>query len=176
MSTICIKLSCLETTEIVGNDVYASFFYDFFGLEWSVAERITEKSRRRFDGLTASLRDGMPRNSYNLRYHADVFCYRKALHSKIIIRTSRFAHGAFDAVFFQHTFVCPATVLTFAVAVGNKSLVPSVILSPSDTPCWYRFQNLRLRFAVLKHILDGLQLHFFVILDLSHCGILSLSR
>jgi len=30
MSTICIKLSCIETSEIVGNDVYASLFsYDF---------------------------------------------------------------------------------------------------------------------------------------------------
>jgi len=54
-------------------------FLRFFGLEGSVAERKTEKSRRRFEGLTASLRDGMPRDSYNPRYYADVFCYRKAL-------------------------------------------------------------------------------------------------
>ena len=49
MSTICIKLSCIETSEIVGNDVYASSFLTIFRfVEWSVAERKTEKSRRRF--------------------------------------------------------------------------------------------------------------------------------
>ena len=30
MSTICIKLSCIETSEIVGNDVYASSFLTIF--------------------------------------------------------------------------------------------------------------------------------------------------
>ena len=54
-------------------------FLGFFGPLWSVAERKTEKSRRRFEGLTASLRDGMPRDSYSRGGYADVFCYRKAL-------------------------------------------------------------------------------------------------
>ena len=30
MSTICMKLSCIETSEIVGNDVYASSFLTIF--------------------------------------------------------------------------------------------------------------------------------------------------
>ena len=54
-------------------------FLRFFGLEWSVAERKIEKSRRRFEGLTTSLRDGIPRDSYSRECYADVFCYRKAL-------------------------------------------------------------------------------------------------
>ena len=40
MSTICIKLSCIETSEIVGNDVYASSFLTIFrfGVERSGTE------------------------------------------------------------------------------------------------------------------------------------------
>ena len=40
MSTICIKLSCIETSEIAGNDVYASSFLTIFrfGVERSGTE------------------------------------------------------------------------------------------------------------------------------------------
>ena len=54
-------------------------FLRFFDLEWSVAERKTEKSRRRFWGLTANLQGDTPRDSYSQECYADVFCYRKAL-------------------------------------------------------------------------------------------------
>ena len=40
-------------------------FLRFFDLEWSVAERKTEKLRRRFEGLTESLQDDMTRDSYS---------------------------------------------------------------------------------------------------------------
>ena len=133
-------------------------FLRFFGLEWSVAERKTEKSRRRFEGLTANLRDDMPRDSYNRGCYADVFVIKKlyvavqirlyifycsifspkcqffferskkAFYARIVIRASRCAHGALNAVFSQHTFVCSATVLTPTVTMEHQPFV-----SPSQS-------------------------------------------
>ena len=48
---------------------------------------------------------------------------KKAFYARIVIRASRRAHGALNAVFSKLTFVCSATVLTSAAAVENKSLV-----------------------------------------------------
>ena len=78
----------------------------------------------------------------------------KTLHARIIIRASRFAHGAFDAVFRQHTFVCSATVLTSAVAVENKSLV-----SPSKSQGIGKRPLTKLAVDVFTHFISN---HLFV--------------
>lgn len=116
-------------------------FLRFFGLEWSVAERKTEKSRRRFEGLTASLRDGMPRDSYSRE--CGTAC--SSADSFLLY---------FDAVFRQHTFVCSATVLTSAVAVENKSLV-----SPSKSQGIGKRPLTKLAVDVFTHFISN---HLFV--------------
>ena len=65
MSTICMKLSCIETSEIAGNDVYASSFLTIFrfGVERSGTEKFQIRRgavRQPSARLTSPIRDMQP--------------------------------------------------------------------------------------------------------------------
>ena len=124
-------------------------FLRFFGLEWSVAERKTEKSRRRIEEITANLRDGMPRDSYSRGCYADVFCYRKFLCSG----TDPSLHLLLQHIFsemsilwFSLVRICPFTrqsyfVFTFCIAFESMWQFESIqveIASFSDQPCFQK--------------------------------------
>ena len=139
-------------------------FLRFSGPTWSVAERKTEKLRRRFEGLTESLQDDMTRDSYSQECRTACSSADSFLLQKSSMQRYRSVFTSSIVPYVPYFFLNVNSFLFFYPSAHCVRIDPKL------------FGNLRCRFAALKHILDGLQLHFLAVLHFSHCDILSLLR
>ena len=105
MSTICMKLSCIEHRS--GTDPSLHL----------LLQHIFSANARFFLYLGHFFFGRSEKSAFEQS--------EKAFFARIVIRTSRRAHGALNAVFSQHTFVCSTTVLTSSVTMEYRSLVSS---------------------------------------------------